>query len=80
MKYIYLYYNEELQKIGRRRDVITGAKDGFEYIGTITEVERELLIEILFDVFGDEHISLKNFLRIYGDLKTFCNKIKQIVE
>lgn len=80
MKYIYLYYNEELQKIGRRRDVITGAKDGFKYIGTITEIERELLIEILFDVFGDDHISLKNFLRIYGDLKTFCNKIKQIVE
>jgi len=80
MKYIYLYYNEELQKIGRRRDVITGAKDGFEYIGTITEVERELLIEILFERYGDGDISLKNFLRNFGELKTFCQKMKMILE
>ena len=30
-------------------------------------------------VYGDDHISLDNFLKIFGDLKTFCDKIKQIV-
>jgi len=79
MKHIHLYFNENEQKVGRRKQIITGAKDGFEYVGTLTEVERELLIEILFMVYGDDHISLDNFLRIFGDLKTFCDKIKQIV-
>lgn len=79
MKYIHLYFNETEQKVGRRKQVLTGAKDNFEYIGTLTEVERELLIEILFIVYGDDHISLDNFIRIFGDLKTFCDKIKQIV-
>jgi len=79
MKHIHLYFNEHEQKVGRRKQILTGAKDGFEYVGTLTEVERELLIEILFMVYGDDHISLDNFLRIFGDLKTFCDKIKQIV-
>lgn len=80
MRYIFIYYNENTQKVRCRFKEINGATDGFELVGTITEVERDLLIEILFERYGDTHISLKNFLRIYGDLKTFCQKMKMILE
>ena len=52
----------------------TGAEDGFELAGTITEVERDLLIEILFERYGDSDISLKNFLRNFGELKNILPK------
>jgi len=80
MRYLYLYYNEDAQKVRCRFKKETGAIDGFELAGTITEVERDLLIEILFERYGDGHISFKNFLRNYGELKTFCHKMKMILE
>lgn len=80
MRYLFIYYNEDTQKMRCRYKEVTGAEDGFELAGTITEVERDLLIEILFERYGDGHISLKNFLRYYGELKTFCQKMKMILE
>jgi hypothetical protein len=52
----------------------------YEYIGTMTSAEYDLLIETLWELFDDNKITLEEFQKIFGDIRTFCDQIKNIVE
>ena len=46
----------------------------------MTETEYELLIEILFELFDDDKITLQQFENIFGDLRCFCDRIKNLTD
>jgi hypothetical protein len=45
-----------------------------------TVSEYELLIEVLFELFDDDKITLKQFEMIFGDLRTFCDRVKNLTD
>lgn len=75
-----VYFNEDGQKVWRT--TATAAIDAvqYEYIGKMTQSEYELLIETLFELYEDDRISLEAFMRIFGDIRSFCDHIKNIVQ
>jgi len=76
MIYKKIYYSEKLQKVKRTSESLESF-DGFEYIGTMTETEFLILLEIFLYKFGDKDIVLTEFQKIFGDLKTCISKLKQ---
>lgn len=78
-KYYYIYFEPQTNRI-RRKSFKESVIDDFEYIGTMTPVELELLLEVIFERFGDKNITLRQFQRYFGDLKTFCQRVKMILE
>lgn len=73
-----VYYSEVTCKVWRTDT--TFIPQDFEYVGKMNSVEYELLHDILFHVFGDEDITLKDFQRYFGDLRTFCDLAKKLVD
>ena len=51
MRYYYIYYSESLQKVGRKLEH-QGMVENYEYLGTMTATELELLNECLFERYG----------------------------
>ena len=79
MRYYYIYYSENLQKVSRKLEHL-GMVEYYEYVGTMTATELELLTECLFERYGENRISLRQFQRYFGDLKSFCQRLKMILE
>jgi hypothetical protein len=82
MKYDYyksVYYSEVTGKVWRT-DVTVGTSGDFEYVGKMNSVEYELLLDILFHHFGERDFTLKDFERHFGDIRTFCDKAKELIE
>lgn len=82
MKYDYyknVYYAETTGKVWRT-DATAGVSDNFEYVGKMNSVEYELLLDILFHHFGENDFSLRQFERHFGDIRTFCDKAKELIE
>jgi hypothetical protein len=79
MSYIFLYYNEQTQKLRSRKLPFQDLEEGFILIGAITRTEKEFLVEILFTRFGEKEITLKQIQRYYSELKNFCERVKSVV-
>ena len=79
-EYKKVYWNEIDQRMWRTTTSVGDMSVRYEYIGTMTPAEYELLIEVLWELFEDDKISLKEFQQIFGDIRTFCDKIKNLVE
>jgi|AntAceMinimDraft_11_1070367.scaffolds.fasta_scaffold45109_2 hypothetical protein len=79
MSYIFLYYNEQTQKLRSRKLPFQDLEEGFILIGAITRTEKEFLVEILFTRFGEKEITLKQMQRYYSELKNFCERVKSVV-
>jgi len=79
MSYIFLYYNEQTQKLRSRKLPFQDLEEGFILIGAITRTEKEFLVEILFTRFGEKEITLKQMQRYYSELKTFAKGLKALL-
>tara|TARA_R100001510_G_C7606270_1_gene171287 strand:- start:195 stop:449 length:255 start_codon:yes stop_codon:yes gene_type:complete len=75
-----VYYNEVSQKVWRTNTTAIEQSVNYEYIGTMTLAEYDLLIETLFELYEDNEISLEAFIRIFGDIRTFSDHIKKLVD
>jgi len=75
-----VYYNEASQKAWRTNTTATEQDVNYEYIGTMTLAEYELLVETLWEMYEDNLITLEAFSRIFGDIRTFCDHIKNLVD
>jgi hypothetical protein len=75
-----VFYNEVNQKVWRTNTTANEQDVNYEYIGTMTSAEYDLLIETLFELYEDDEISLEAFSRIFGDIRTFCDHIKKLIE
>jgi len=50
----------------------------YSFIGYANDSEFEILIEVLFERFGDDHISTEQVLTIYQSFMKFLNNLKEI--
>ena len=73
-----VYWSESKQRI--RFTEIHNFEDfeNYEYVGSLTRVEFDLLIEALFMKFEDGEICLEDVQLMYDRLRRFCNEIKNI--
>ncbi len=74
-----VFWSEENQTIRWTQSATIEGTINYEFVGLMTEAEFDLLLEILFELFEDDKISLEQFCNIFGDLRTFCDTIKNIV-
>lgn len=75
-----VYWNEIDQRMWRTNTTAGDVSVRFEYVGTMTRAEYDLLIETLWELYEDNKITLDEFQRIFGDIRSFCDRIKNLVE
>ena len=46
----------------------------------MTRAEFDLLLEVLVEFFGDDEITMEQFKRVFYDLRSFCDKLKGLIE
>tara|TARA_Y100000592_G_C5413850_1_gene289551 strand:- start:373 stop:627 length:255 start_codon:yes stop_codon:yes gene_type:complete len=73
-----VYWSESKQRIRFTEIHKFEDYENYEYIGSLTRVEFDLLIEALFIKFEDEEICLEDVQLMYDRLRRFCNEIKNI--
>ena len=78
--YKHVYWNDQSQRIRWTSNATFEGYINYEFIGAMTRVEFDLLLEILVELFGDEQITLEEFEMVFGDIRAFCDKIKRVVE
>lgn len=69
-----IYYNEIDQKIWRTTATIDDVD--FVYVGNLSKTEYELLLELLFDIFGTEDISKQDVQKLHDDFRFFLDVVK----
>ena len=79
-EYRNVYWNEIDQRMWRTTTTAGEISVKYEYVGTMTLAEYELLIEVLYELFDDRKISIDDFQKIFGDIRTFCDKIKKLLD
>ena len=79
-EYRNVYWNEIDQRMWRTTTTVGDVSVRFEYVGTMTSAEYDLLIETLWELFDDDKITFDEFARIFGDIRTFCDQVKNLVE
>ena len=73
-----IYWNEKIQKV---RWTTTSSEDiDFQYVGPSTQNELELIVEKLFDIFEDDHITHRTFLSVYNEFREFCENLDDILD
>lgn len=78
MKYRNVYFDEENQKVRWTMNKTSDLAVTYEYLGTMSRVEIDLLVEVLWEMYGDDKITFLEFAKIFGDLRAFCDQLKQI--
>ena len=80
MIYSSVYFDETNQKLRWTTTAPENLKFKYEYIGKMTRVEFDLLVEILFELYQDRPIKLIEFGLIFTDIRRFCDKLKNLLE
>lgn len=75
-----VFWNEIDQRMWRTNTSIKDVSVRYEYIGKMTRVEYDLLIEVLWELYEDRKITRGQFEIIFGDIRSFCDRIKKIIE
>jgi hypothetical protein len=75
-----VFWDEEGQHIRYKSSTTFNSDYKYEYVGDATRAEFDLLLEALFELFGDDRISLEDFQRVFGDIRTFSDIVKRIVD
>ena len=79
IRYFHIYFDEINQKVSRKQKRLQVVQN-FYYMGQVTEVEYDLLIEILFRAYGENDITLEQFLIFFNELKEFSEKIEDLIK
>ena len=79
-EYRNVYWNEIDQRMWRTTTTVDNVTVRYEYVGTMTRAEYYLLIETLWELYDDNKITFDEFARIFGDIRTFCDQIKNLIE
>lgn len=74
----FIYYDEINQKVKRTPKRLQVVQN-YYYMGQLTDVEYELLIEILFRAYGENDIMLEQFLLYFNELKEFIDRIDELI-
>ena len=79
MNYRKVYFDEDNQKVRWTSNSSEDIAFTYRYVGSMTKVEFDLFIEVLWELYQDGAISLNEFREIFGDLRDFCDRIKNLV-
>lgn len=79
IRYYHIYFDEINQKVSRKPKRLQVVQN-FYYMGQLTEVEFDLLLEILFRAYGENDITLEQFLIFFNELKEFSEKIEELMK
>lgn len=79
IRYYHIYFDEINQKVSRKPKRLQVVQN-FYYMGQLTEVEFDLLLEILFRAYGENDITLEQFLIFFNELKEFSEKIEDLIK
>ena len=80
MIYSSVYFDQTNQKLRWTSTAPENLKFKYEFVGKMTRVEFDLLVEILFELYQDRPIKLSEFGGIFSDVRHFCDKIKNLLE
>lgn len=75
-----VFWNEVDQHIRFKTNTTFENQFHYEYVGYATEAEFSLLLEVLFVLYEDDRISLEDFQRVFGDIRQFCDIVKEMVD
>ena len=75
-----VFWNEIDQRMWRTNTSVKDVSVRYEYIEQMTKVEYELLIEVLWELYDDKKITRGQFEMVFGDIRSFCDRIKKIIE
>lgn len=75
-----VFWNEIDQRVWRTNTSMDDISIRYDYVGRMTEAEFELFVEILFELFDDDKITIVQFRELFRELRSFCNQIKDIIE
>jgi len=78
MKYRNVYFDETNQKVRWTMNNTADVAVTYEYLGTMSRVEIDLLVEILWELYGEKNISFIDFAKTFGELRNFCDDLKRI--
>jgi hypothetical protein len=79
IRYFHIYFDEINQKVSRKQKRLQVVHN-FYYMGQVTDVEYDLLIEILFRAYGENDITLEQFLIFFNELKEFSERIEELIK
>ena len=75
MKFSKVYFDENNQKVRWTQNITEDIDVSYDYVGKMTRVEFDLLIEILWEIFENEDIPLKDFTKLESHLPSPPNFI-----
>lgn len=78
MKYLTIHYNEKDQKVKRTLPTVEVDDPNFQFIGTMTGVELDFLVECLSERYGEADITYKQFHRYFSQTRAFSDDVKKI--
>ncbi len=76
MKYRYIYFDNDNQKIRWTQSAPENLAPSYNYIGESSRVEFDLLIELLWYKYEDNEIPLNDLKNIFDELRFFCDNLK----
>jgi len=78
-EYRNVYWNSVDQRIWRTSTSAGDVGINYKLVGTMTNAEYDILLEVLFEVFEDKKISISRFKKIFTEMREFFDHIKDVV-
>lgn len=78
MKYKNVFFDPNNQKVRWTQHTTDDLPVTYDYVGSMTRVEFDVLIEVLWFLFDDSDIPLQEFKKYYKEIREFCDNIKKI--
>lgn len=80
MKNNNVYFDHFNQKVRWTQTSTSDMPVHYHYVGSMSRVEFDLLVEVLWEIFDDSDITLQEFCHYYKEIREFCDHIKKIIE
>jgi hypothetical protein len=78
MIYKYVYFYEEKQKVKFIANASIDIPIQYEYVGKMNDVEFNVLIDFLWEIYQDNDIPLDEFKKHFRDFRHFLDAKKQL--
>jgi hypothetical protein len=78
MNYREIYYNEEAQKVKFTQSSTAEVPITFKYIGKMNQLELDVLIDFLWDIYQEKDISYREFKKHFDDFREFLDSKREI--
>jgi len=75
-----VYFDSNNQKVRWTQTSTDNLHYDYQYVGAMTRVEFDLLVEVLWEIFEDKDIPFEDFKKYFNDIRVFCDKIKVLME